>query len=482
MRRVPYTERGKLMNNDIIQNLIELLNIESYPGNEAPVAELLLNFLPTIGFDRVKVDKVGNVYATRGDAEFYPMFNAHMDSVKGYSYSSRNTYYSYNKKKPASCRWCANTMKCYNKEYYSLPIDYEDYRCEVGFTKIKHFDYDEPVVNEKEEDNDVVAKMSKTFDKIIGNGTRPIGGDDKCGIAMALQIAIDFPVKPMKLFFSVGEEIGCVGSKYAIENEQEFFLDCMYAITLDRRGKSDICVKSCGVSNGRLQFIRQLSDAFFDSNILPTFVDGASADVIHIRNVVYDCVNMSVGYEDPHSNNETVNVDNFLNLYSSLRRFVKKYKPHSQSFTRPYVVEKKPAVVTHYQQNANTYKKKETTKQSGKIQLSSWYSADANVLSRIEIMKDLAHLKETLFKGVKVKIGMEVNYEAVVNIIECVPVEIYNKSCIIKLKAGFNSQYGYLGLDPMTDEYIIVSPTLKEAEDSYYLKDNLLGINFENLF
>lgn len=63
-----------------INKLIDVLSIPSYFGQENLIREYIINFLNEKGIN-IYVDKYGNVYATKGESEYYPCVVAHMDTV-----------------------------------------------------------------------------------------------------------------------------------------------------------------------------------------------------------------------------------------------------------------------------------------------------------------------------------------------------------------------------------------------------------------
>ena len=322
---------------DDIGNLVKLLNIQSFSNEESEVAETLLEYLPKLGFETWQ-DDIGNVYAKRGEAEHYPQFNAHMDSVKGYAKTSTTAL------KERVCNNCDNASSCIGTTYYNIYTqskEFFNHPCHNlnNFKELSFYKYVplNPITEEEEETNTKVARIDTKLNRIVGDGSRPIGGDDKCGIAMALSIAERNLEMPMKLFFPVSEEIGCVGSSYAINNHQDFFIDNLYSITIDRNGNDDICFTSAGGNNGRKKFMLQLFASWAINGIIPVKASGATADVVKIREVVYDCVNIACGYFNPHTNNEYVDIEGYVNILLALDHFVKTYTTTEKVFTREYV-------------------------------------------------------------------------------------------------------------------------------------------------
>jgi hypothetical protein len=150
-----------------------------------------------------------------------------------------------------------------------------------------------------------------------------IGGDDKCGIFVALNAMNELPA--CKAAFFRDEEIGCIGSGKA---DLEFFKDCRFVLQADRRGNSDFVTDICG----------PLSSKSFQSDVSPILrahgykpCSGAMTDVQELRdnNVGVSCANMSAGYYNPHRSCEFINLkdlDNVAEMVVAICRLKKTYK------------------------------------------------------------------------------------------------------------------------------------------------------------
>jgi len=355
----------------MIKTLMDLLSIESYSGNEAKVAEYITNALKPLGF-KIKLDEKGNVYAVRGKAP-YVMMNAHMDSVKGYStksykgswdyeYGGHSSYdplarpakrwYYYTIKgdkttrpiardvvtkdaAPTSCLNCKDWLQCYK---YSDPVETNNANLDLlemdvivgeipmaccnpyGKTKKAKT---KPDKAEEEVDTFTLSYDSKTS-KLTSNGTRPMGGDDKTGIAIAIELAKVMPKQSFKFLFTVEEEIGCIGIKYAIEHHAKFFEDCLYSITCDRKGSSDICVTTGGERNVNNYFLAELAKWGIVTGVPVILAQGSSSDNFYIKRLVSNAVNISAGYHSPHTNSEYIIVDETIRTLRWVRNFIER--------------------------------------------------------------------------------------------------------------------------------------------------------------
>lgn len=145
-----------------------------------------------------------------------------------------------------------------------------------------------------------------------------IGGDDKVGIFIALELlAIHDNVK---LVFFRDEEVGCLGSSVP---DIDFFSDCSFVLQADRRGNSDFIVEASGVP---------LSSDSFQNDVLSAvcrygykFNNGAMTDVMALKKAGIDIsmANISCGYYNPHQRNEYISlrdVNNCLRLMDDICR------------------------------------------------------------------------------------------------------------------------------------------------------------------
>lgn len=146
-----------------------------------------------------------------------------------------------------------------------------------------------------------VIKLDKTVKSSC------LGADCAAGVWVMLEmIAAEVPGLYV---FHYGEEVGCLGSGDIARNAPAFLDGIQAAIAFDRKGKTSIVTHQCST--------RTCSDAFARSLMpqLPAgFVPdpgGIYTDTNEYRRIVPECTNLSVGYENAHSENETLDA-NFL--------------------------------------------------------------------------------------------------------------------------------------------------------------------------
>lgn len=223
-----------------------------------------------------------------------------------------------------------------NSYYYDA---YNDYMGYYGYGRYGYFNQEEEdeyysyfVPSDKPEDikkaNDKINEIyTISFDEITGeikgSGERVLGGDDKCGVALILTLA-KYTTKPMKIFFSVSEEIGCVGVKHAIEHNTEFFKDIRYSVTVDRRGNGDLLNKSAGEVNCSKFFLAELAKYGILADVPINITSGTMADVVYLRKIISETVNISAGYHSPHTRSERIDFPAMCKIYKWLK-YIYKY-------------------------------------------------------------------------------------------------------------------------------------------------------------
>ncbi len=128
-----------------------------------------------------------------------------------------------------------------------------------------------------------------------------IGGDDKVGVFVALQILKEVDV--CKAAFFRDEEVGCVGSADA---DMSFFKDVEFALQCDRKGYKDFVNEIYGTKLFSSEFSHGISAILDKWSRAET--SGGLTDVCQlVTNGLGVCVaNMSCGYYDPHSDNEFI--------------------------------------------------------------------------------------------------------------------------------------------------------------------------------
>lgn len=150
---------------------------------------------------------------------------------------------------------------------------------------------------------DTVHKQRiKTIVRRKGNvlsSPQGIGGDDRCGIYMILNIIQKYHCS---VLFTEDEEIGCVGARKFCNTEYVNNLEVNYMIELDRRGSKDAVF----YSNDNKEFQNWICD----KNIGFELNTGSYSDICDIMEASGIAgVNLSCGYYKEHTLEEYVKVD-----------------------------------------------------------------------------------------------------------------------------------------------------------------------------
>ena len=168
------------------------------------------------------------------------------------------------------------------------------------------------------------------------------GGDDKVGIYICLQLLRD--MDNIKVAFFRDEEVGCNGSYDANVN---FFNDVRFVLQCDRRGNSDFVNEIYGVQLQSKRFKKQSAKIIRKYGYKPA--SGMLTDVYALAQIGVDVsvANMSCGYYNPHSDDETIcfaDVDNCLSMCYDLMvqmtdtYHIKREKVYAKpySYSKPY--------------------------------------------------------------------------------------------------------------------------------------------------
>ena len=144
-----------------------------------------------------------------------------------------------------------------------------------------------------------------------------LGADDKNGVWIALKCLQRFDT--IKVAFFNSEEIGCVGSASA---DLKFFEDCRFIVQPDRRGAHDLITEiSWGDICGE-EFKNDLDAELYGY----VATSGLMTDVLELseRGVGISCINVSCGYYEPHTDQETTNISDLVNCYNFVAHIIEK--------------------------------------------------------------------------------------------------------------------------------------------------------------
>lgn len=145
-----------------------------------------------------------------------------------------------------------------------------------------------------------------------------IGGDDKAGIYLCIEMLIRLP--HCKVVFFKDEETGCKGSRQA---DISFFDDCSFVAQGDRRGSSDFITHTNGVKVCTPEFIKLIQPTLTTYGYKET--SGTMTDVgeLTIQGCKSVTFNVSCGYYEAHTDQEYQSLSElnncmflFLELYN----------------------------------------------------------------------------------------------------------------------------------------------------------------------
>ena len=163
---------------------------------------------------------------------------------------------------------------------------------------------------------DIIVEKRKDDVVVRSSNNQVIGADDKNGVWSVLRLLTDKSVRvPLSALICVSEEVGCVGSDFAMKNHADWFKDCVFCMTIDRRGNTDIIVENCDIvlSSDKLQ--KEL--AVWGKPFGLRTTTGSISDVSNVvSSLKINGINLFAGYYNAHSGSE----------YTSMRDLAKSYK------------------------------------------------------------------------------------------------------------------------------------------------------------
>mgnify|MGYP003144457024 FL=1 len=251
------------MNKKTLTKLKNILSVPTYTWEEDLLIDYVTNILDKKGYS-YKVDKLGSIYVTKGESEYFPCLVAHLDSV-------------------------------HEIQDYTVKEEYH--------------------LNAQDEKKLSLVAYSDNTGERCG-----IGGDDKAGVFICLEL-LD-KLDNVKAFFPVAEEIGCQGTRQA---DKEFFNDVGYAIQFDSTENNTMSKTLMGVKlyNEEGSFINKCKNIILEHGITD-WLHHPYTDTMVLKEMFdFSCLNFAAGYYGWHSNYEYVvveDVENAINLGEKLLR------------------------------------------------------------------------------------------------------------------------------------------------------------------
>lgn len=209
-------------------------------------------------------DFKGNIYVTKGEAQYYPCVAAHMDTVH------------------------KDQIELVDK-YFSLNI------LEVidgGLTFLR------------------------AINPVSGTPTG-IGGDDKCGVYICLELLKK--IDNIKAVFFVEEECGMLGSKNL---SQGFFKDVGYLLQFDAPTKNWFSYSCSGTPLWSKEFFDNVSPVLKEHSIDNISIDPFT-DVVQVRKYFdFCCAVLPTGYYNQHTKEEFVIEEHTLECVEIGKKFI----------------------------------------------------------------------------------------------------------------------------------------------------------------
>ena len=272
-----------------LEKFKELLSVPTKTYQEEDMVEFICNELDEMEGVTFYRDEMMNVYATKGvleEGEYYPMFIAHTDTV----HSKIDKIIVKEEKLPRP-----NT---FGKTFDNTLVD--------------------------------VLKAYDENDKPTG-----IGGDDKCGIFICLELLKQLDKVKIGLF--VSEETGCHGSAKC---DESFLTDVGYITQYDAPGNHLITEICSGVrlferdSEFFEKTSKVITEAFGNEMLVQSH---PYTDVSQLKKKIdVSCINMSCGYYNMHSTQEFISIEDVKNAIEAgknmvfilgLKKYQYEYKP-----------------------------------------------------------------------------------------------------------------------------------------------------------
>lgn len=157
--------------------------------------------------------------------------------------------------------------------------------------------------------DDVIHTFNKNGSVVGTDGNTTLGADDKAGVTIMLYM-IENNIPGLYYFF-VGEEVGCIGSG-KVSREKHIFNKENYdkVISFDRRGNTSIITHQSAMRCCSEEFAEELCDQLNSQGLgMETDDGGVCTDSLEFIDDIPECTNVSVGYLDEHTGNETQDLD-----------------------------------------------------------------------------------------------------------------------------------------------------------------------------
>lgn len=144
-------------------------------------------------------------------------------------------------------------------------------------------------------------------DGVIHAKEECLGADDGAGVAILCHMLSS--KVPGTYVFTTQEEVGGVGAKYIKDNFHHLLSNFDRSICFDRAGFDEIITVQGGARCASTEFAEALASALLSENLkYKESVHGVYTDNRDWCNEIFECVNLSVGYDSQHGPNESLDL------------------------------------------------------------------------------------------------------------------------------------------------------------------------------
>ena len=141
-----------------------------------------------------------------------------------------------------------------------------------------------------------------------------LGADDTAGLWLMREMIL--AQRPGLYVFHRAEEIGGWGSEYIATSTPELLSGIDYAVAFDRRGTREIITHQAGGRCCSDAFATSLADALGMGHLGSP--NGTFTDTANYTDLIGECTNVSVGYQNEHTKLESLDLDYLAKLRAAL--------------------------------------------------------------------------------------------------------------------------------------------------------------------
>jgi len=142
-----------------------------------------------------------------------------------------------------------------------------------------------------------------------------LGADDAAGVSILLHM-LDNDIPGYYIFFQ-GEEKGGIGSGWLADNRRELLSQFKIAVAFDRRSTYSIITEQMCTMTASNLFAEALANQLNmldDSFMYVPDNTGIYTDTAEFEGIIPECTNISVGYLNEHSSQESLDLNHFKKL------------------------------------------------------------------------------------------------------------------------------------------------------------------------